>query len=236
MRKKIKYIAHRGDSMLHTENSIDAFLSAINKDFYGIECDVHITKDSEFVIFHDDTTKRLTEVDYKIKDLTLNEIKRLKLYNIQTKKYDLISQIPSFEEYLKICIINNKKAIIELKTDFSNVMIKNLFKIIDKYNYINNVVIISFDFNNLLRVREYKKEVKIQYLITEFNKGLIEKLVLNKFDVNCLHNILNKNILCKFHENNILVNTWTVNQDKDLERVINLGVDFITTDGNLSKK
>src|SRR5690554_825896 len=155
MKKDIKYIAHRGYSMYHTENSINAFLNAGNEAFYGIECDVHITKDLEFVVFHDDTTKRLTKVDLRIKDLTIKELKELVLYNIQTKKFDLYNQIPTFEEYLKICVSKNKIAVVELKANFNKLMIEKLIKIIEKYNYLNKVIVISFSFDNLLRVRKY---------------------------------------------------------------------------------
>lgn len=72
-------IAHRG---LHDdnvpENSLPAFSAAISGG-YAIEIDIHITADGEIVVFHDDTAKRMCGVDREIEDMTLKEIKQLRL-------------------------------------------------------------------------------------------------------------------------------------------------------------
>ena len=47
-------VAHRGVSGLEMENSIAAFVAAGNRSYYGIETDVHVTKDEQIVVFHDD--------------------------------------------------------------------------------------------------------------------------------------------------------------------------------------
>ena len=54
-----KMIAHRGLSGLETENSIQAFIAAGNRSYYGVETDVHVTKDGKFVVIHDDATGRV---------------------------------------------------------------------------------------------------------------------------------------------------------------------------------
>lgn len=61
-----KFIAHRGLSGIETENTVAAFLAAANRSYYGIETDVHLTKDGKFILIHDDRTKRLCDmgVDY----------------------------------------------------------------------------------------------------------------------------------------------------------------------------
>ena len=75
------YVAHRGlhDETL-PENSLPAFRAAISGG-YAIEIDIHITADGEIVVFHDDTAKRVCGVDRKIEEMTLKEIKELRLQN-----------------------------------------------------------------------------------------------------------------------------------------------------------
>ena len=74
-------IAHRG---LHdfdagvVENTASAFAAAIAGD-YAIECDLQITRDSEAVVFHDDTLERLTEGKGPVKNSTAAEMKQLKI-------------------------------------------------------------------------------------------------------------------------------------------------------------
>ncbi len=89
--------AHRG---LHDrnlgipENSLKAFSTAI-KNGYAIENDIHITKDGEIVVFHDDSLKRMCGVDRIIEDLTLEEIKKYPLLN--SNEY-----IPTLKECLEL--------------------------------------------------------------------------------------------------------------------------------------
>ena len=74
-------IAHRG---LHNkkegipENSLPAFQRAADAGV-AIELDVHLTKDGEIVVFHDDNLKRMTGLDRIVEDCTCQELIALKL-------------------------------------------------------------------------------------------------------------------------------------------------------------
>ncbi len=104
-------IAHRGFHNKEKgipENSIGAFVEAIRNNFI-IELDIHLLKDGNIVVFHDDNLMRMTNVNKNLKDCTFEEIKDLKLCGTNYN-------IPLFKEVLNL--INNKVAIvIELKTD-----------------------------------------------------------------------------------------------------------------------
>ena len=62
----VKMIAHRGLSGLERENTNAAFVAAGMRSYFGIETDIHRTADGQFVVFHDDTTTRLTEVEWVV--------------------------------------------------------------------------------------------------------------------------------------------------------------------------
>lgn len=86
-----KYIAHRGlfnNEEGIIENSETAFKKAIEKGFY-IETDLHLTKDQRVIVFHDDDFKRLCNVDKKISEMTLVEIKNLSYENSEDKVMEL---------------------------------------------------------------------------------------------------------------------------------------------------
>ncbi len=71
--------AHRGlHSAVYPENSLPAFALAAENGF-GIELDVHLSRDGEVVVFHDSSAKRMCGVDRRIEDMTVAEIKALKL-------------------------------------------------------------------------------------------------------------------------------------------------------------
>lgn len=74
-------IAHRGyhnQTKMCPENSKEAFLRAIEKN-YHIEIDIRLTKDNEVVVFHDENVVRMCGKNSKVRDLTLAELKKLKL-------------------------------------------------------------------------------------------------------------------------------------------------------------
>ena len=104
--------AHRG---LHgggtPENSLPAFEKACQKGF-GIELDVQLSADGVVVVFHDDTLKRMTGKDAKVKDLTVCELQRLSLDRTE-------ETIPTFEEVLRL--VNGRvPLLVELKGEDFN--------------------------------------------------------------------------------------------------------------------
>lgn len=70
---------HRGDWRNFPENSEGAILSAIALGADIVELDVHMTRDGRFVLNHDNTLDRTTTGKGKIADLTLEEIKKVKM-------------------------------------------------------------------------------------------------------------------------------------------------------------
>jgi glycerophosphoryl diester phosphodiesterase len=73
-------IAHRGlhDSAGNPENSLGAFQAAVAAG-YGIELDIHCTRDGRLVVFHDDDTKRLTDRDLRVRESSFAELADLRL-------------------------------------------------------------------------------------------------------------------------------------------------------------
>ena len=89
------FIAHRG---LHDdkrpENSLSAFRAAAEAG-YIIENDIHLTADGEVVVFHDDTLTRMCGVEGRIEEMTLAQLKALRLR-------DSDEEIPTLQECLDV--------------------------------------------------------------------------------------------------------------------------------------
>lgn len=106
--------AHRGLHRIDKstpENSIPAFEHAARIG-YGIELDVHITADDALVVFHDDDTKRVCGVDGRVEDMTLAELRQLRLCGTQYG-------IPTLEEVLS-AVSGKCPIIVELKRGSRN--------------------------------------------------------------------------------------------------------------------
>ena len=104
----VKY-AHRG---LHREgaeeNSMTAFKNAVENG-YGIELDVRFSKDGELVVFHDATLKRVCGVDKRVVDLTVSELKEIKLGSTE-------DTVPTFKEVLEL-VDGRVPLLVEIKQD-----------------------------------------------------------------------------------------------------------------------
>lgn len=73
----MEIFAHRGASYGAPENTMSAFFLALQEGADGIELDVHLTKDGEVVVLHDETVDRTTDGRGWVKDLTWAEIRTL---------------------------------------------------------------------------------------------------------------------------------------------------------------
>lgn len=78
----------------YPENSYAAIKRAVEQGF-GIEFDVHLTKDGIPVVFHDDTLLRICGVDGNLKDYTFEELQQFRLLGTEEK-------IPAFTDILKL--------------------------------------------------------------------------------------------------------------------------------------
>ena len=74
---QVRMIAHRGLSLLAPENTLPAYELAGKYGYYGAECDIHETKDKEFILLHDDLLNRTTTGSGKPEHYTLEELKGL---------------------------------------------------------------------------------------------------------------------------------------------------------------
>ena len=102
-----KRFAHRGlwDAEA-PENSLAAFEKAVNAG-YGIEFDIHKTRDGQVVVFHDDTLVRMCGVEGKIEDKTLDELRELRLLGTE-------QGIPTLQEMLAL-VDGRVPLLVELK-------------------------------------------------------------------------------------------------------------------------
>ena len=101
--------AHRGyhdEDQGIPENSMASFERAVHSGF-GIELDVHLTKDGHLVVMHDENLKRMCGVDLKIGELTWEEIRQYTLLETQEK-------IPDLNQVLKL-VAGQVPLIIEIK-------------------------------------------------------------------------------------------------------------------------
>jgi len=173
-KEKVKMIAHRGLSGLEKENTIAAFIAAGNRTYYGMECDIHLTKDNVFVVCHDDHTGRISPTKKIIRESTYEELSQICLFGFESKTTRPYLKIPTLREYLEISKKYNKQCIIEIKCELGKKDVDNLLAEIEELDYLNNVFFISFNLENLKKIRRINKNIPLQYLTSTYTKELPE--------------------------------------------------------------
>ena len=182
---KKKYFAHRG---LHDnegdapENSMAAFYKAV-KAGYGMELDVHVTRDGIPVIFHDDTLKRMCSVDSRIADCTYEELQQFTLGHSKER-------IPKLEELL-LMVQGRVPLIVEIKSDKADV---SCCAVIDKLlrAYGGEYCIESFNPMVLLWFRMHHNRVIRGQLSTNFRKDGEHKSIFYFMLTHLLFNFVTK--------------------------------------------
>lgn len=228
-KNNVKMIAHRGLSGLEKENTALAFVAAGNRSYYGIETDVHLTKDGVFVISHDAHTNRITPVNKVIKDLTLAELQSINIYDFESKETKPYITYPTLKDYLLICKKYEKHCVVELKPEFSQKEIEQLLDEIYSINKLENTTLISFSLDNLKKVRRINKTIPLQYLVSTYTEDLPDLCRKEKVDIDIVYHQLTSEAVKAFKKNNIKINVWTVNNPIEALVLVSWEVDFITT-------
>lgn len=225
---KTQTIAHRGVSGIECENTGASFVAAGNRSYFGIETDVHITADGKFAVIHDDNTARVSDISLEVEKSTLAELRKIRLKRKDGyQREDYI--IPTLEEYIGICKLYEKNAVLELKNRFKEREIRKIAEIIDENGRLDNVIFISFDLENLRILRKVLPLQSLQYLVKEFNGEILRKLKEYKLDIDIGYKALDKNAVKVLKSNDIKINCWTCDSKSAAEKLAKLGVDFITS-------
>lgn len=228
-KQNVRMIAHRGLSGLEAENTIEAFVAAGNRSYYGIECDIHLTKDNQFVVIHDDNTKRVSPVNLKIAQKTYEELQAVDLYDYLYQTPKPFRKIPLLGEYLEICKKYEKISIIEIKPQLTEEQMLQLIETVKSYDYLDYSIFISFDLENLKILRKINKELTLQYLVNDYDASVLNSCRKHNLDVNICYQNLSLEVVETFHKYNIKVNVFTVDNPIVALMLVTWQVNFITT-------
>tara|TARA_B100000287_G_scaffold292670_1_gene276013 strand:+ start:2413 stop:3054 length:642 start_codon:yes stop_codon:yes gene_type:complete len=173
------HLIHRGIvNKKYKENLLKSFKYSFKKG-YGIETDIHATKDHKFICFHDFTLNRIFKRKNSVKNMSYSQIKRI---SSQNKK-----PIPLLTDLLKASK-NKYPLFIEIKPFLSKKLLHKLLKETSKFK---KCVFISFKHQNIYKLLKIKNNTKVglsfapktsvKTIIKKLNNKKINCLVLDKF-------------------------------------------------------
>ncbi len=225
--------AHRGFSGQAPENTLAAFRAAIAAGADMVELDVHLTRDNEVVVIHDDTLERTTNGKGNVAEKTLAELKRLDAGSWFNPRF-AGERIPTLAEVLEIVrgrILVN----IELKKgkNFPYTMEEladRTLAVVEKAGMTDQVLFSSFDPAAVNRIREKNPRLPIALIVDKpWEKPEDPGGGTRYPTLNCRTTVLNEENIRRAHTAGIRVHVWTVNTKEAMEKFIALGVDGIIT-------
>ena len=224
----IKMIAHRGLSGLERENTCAAFVAAGVKSYYGIETDVHVTKDKKFICVHDDDLKRIANLDWVVEETPFDMLRSVRLTDVDGRKREDLC-LPSLEEYFAVCKKYQKKAVLELKNPMDKDMVWAIAETAVQMQWFENVIFISFAAENLVALREKYPTATAQFLTETATDEEIRFMIDNRLDADLCGYCVTKEKVDALHKAGLKVNVWTLDTIEHAQMAKACGVDFITS-------
>ncbi|MDT8862162.1 glycerophosphodiester phosphodiesterase [Alkalihalobacillus sp. MEB130] len=226
-------IAHRGASGVSPENTIASFLLGVKQGCEGIELDVQLSKDGEFVVIHDYSLYRTTNGTGYVNENNVSDLKKLDAGSWFHKKY-AGERIPLLEEvflHVPTNIILNLE--IKYRSDRKGGDEEKLLKLVERYGRLDQVVFSSFNHKALYRLKQLNSHAKIGLL---YASNLVNHVKLIKtFGLPCysLHphyQTIDLEDLIEAKQAGMNVFIWTVNEEEDVKKLIHPSVTGIITD------
>ncbi len=218
-------VAHRGywKTEGSAQNSIASILNAGRIAAYGSEFDVNLTCDGALVVNHDFTYHGLKIYENTLADLRCDT---LRLSNGEI--------IPTLDEYLEASKqYPEMKLVFELKSEgdpqYEAVALPACVEAITRLGVADRVEFISFSLSACKEFARLMPKNIVEYLGGEIAPAELHKMGITGIDYE--YNVFYEHPewIGEAHKLGMVVNTWTVNKEEDMRKLLELGVDQITT-------
>ena len=225
--------AHRGSSGTHPENTMLAFYEAERAGADGIELDVHLTRDGEVVIIHDETIDRTTNGTGYVKDFTLEELQTFDAGS-QFKEGKYSAKIPTLVEFFEwfkvtdgmVCNIEIKKTTF---TDFA--LEEKTVALIKQFGLEERVILSSFNHYSIVYCHRLAPEIEIAPLYMEgLYKPWTYARLLSAKGIHPYYRAVNEELIQQCQKRGIAVRPFTVNREADLLRFFRANTAAVITD------
>lgn len=220
--------AHRGGSLEAEENTMAAFAHAVGLGYSYIETDVQATSDGVAVIFHDDTLTRMTGDPERVADLTWADLSRRRTKGGET--------IPLLEDLLAAW--PDLRINLEAKADAA---VEPIARAITRAGALDRVCVGAFEVKRTQRLREL---LGPGLCWSPAHSGVLGlwlhgwALPARRPDFPAVQvptafrgiPIVTPRFVRAAHANGVQVHVWTVDQEAEMERLLDMDVDGLMTD------
>ena len=239
--KKPGIVAHRGFHQFEgsAENSVSAMQWAVSFGFEGTEFDVQLTKDDVAIVFHDAKMQGLT-----ICETPFDTLRKQQAFTLRSGE-----SVPTLDEFMAACSQSLQKQrssekhtrlFFEIKPHASAVqryhLIGQIIETIGKYQLHDDIFFISFDLEACMLLAQLMPDIPVAYLEGDLSPKALKEKGITDIDYHWSKFIDHPEWIEEAHNLGMTVNVWTVNTPEKAKEMLNLGVDFITTDEPLKMR
>ncbi len=226
---KMYITAHRGASGHAPENTMSAYLLAIEMGSDFAELDVQETSDDVLILYHDKTYDRTAKVSANVWELPYESIKGFDVGSWKSEKYKN-EPIPLFKDIID-SVDGRMFLNVEIKMNgHQDGLTENVVKVLEDKNFISKCIVTSFDFDAIDKVRKMNPKIKVGYVFSKMPSGVD----VFSADVDLLsvkNKVVTTDFVRKAHQSGKEVHVWgKVDDKKEMIRLRNLKVDNIITD------
>jgi glycerophosphoryl diester phosphodiesterase len=239
MKQEPKVIAHRGASGYAPEITLEAYRTALEMNCDGVELDVQMLQDGTLVAFHDPEVTRTTNGSGRISEHTLESIKTLdagswfnKAYPEKARPEYVELKVPTLQEIFDLLKESSLELFIEIKSPelYPANFEAAILALVCKNQLENRVRFLSFNIQSLQKIKGLNASMHTTLLAYQTDPDPIETAQQASVDeLGILYKIVTPIMIESAHQCNLLFSVWTVDQPEDMQRMIDLGVDCITS-------
>ena len=223
-------IAHRGASGYAPENTLEAFRLAMDMGADGFELDVHMSRDGQLVVIHDDTVDRTTNGTGLVKELTLSQLQDLDASNGMEAYRG--ARIPTLGEVFDLVRDTKHIVNVEVKTDdwFYPGIEEACLALAKEKGMEDRVIYSSFNHHTLIKLRELKPDARLGLLFGDIMFKPWE--YAKQLPVDYLHpmkmNIYRPGFAEATYAAGYGINMWTINDRETMQLCLKHGAGIIT--------
>ena len=224
--------AHRGDRAHYPENTLPALEAVLDSDFDFVETDIQLTADGVPVLFHDATVDRTTNGTGPLAGYTLEQLKALDAGSWYSREFVFL-QVPTLDEFLEVFTGSKKKAMLELKGEWTPDQVRLVTELVYAHGVQNRVIFEAFDYGTLESLQEAAPvfpRVLIQRYLPDDPVALANEYGVIAILTSYASVEKHPDAVAQMHEAGLGLILYTLNKKGKWSDAIELGVDGIITD------
>ncbi|MFF8994194.1 glycerophosphodiester phosphodiesterase [Streptomyces sp. NPDC014983] len=209
-------VAHRGDPYRFCENTLDSLRSALDRGADAVELDVRLTRDGVPVLLHDDTLERLWGVERPLSALSAEEVRGL-----------TGGRVPTLAQAL--AATGDSRVMVDLCGQVTRRTMERILDVV-RQSGAGDRVYYSAGAEAMLTVRaaDPRAEIALTWTTLAPPRPALLAAIAPRW-LNYRFPLVDRDLIARVRRDGQLVSVWTPDTRRSLRRLLELGVDSITT-------